>query len=759
MSVAAVNGSAAGHRAAILSRPTKPARMPILEQSIPDQLAVLDRWLGWDWRWGRDKWDKPPVNVRGGDGSSTDPATWTDLPTALAAAEAEEIDGIGIALGEVVDGLVLSGIDVDDCRDPETGELSDDARVIIAKCPGYWEASPSGTGIKGLFWGVKPPGGCSRGNFEIYSAGRYFTVTGHVLPGGESRITDGDNALAWFHATYIATHPTASQSNGAANPARDLDLARSALAALRPSRADDYGDWLAVGMALHSVDDSLLTDWDAWSRQSPKFSDGECSRKWATFQRAGISLGSLIHWAREDGWTMPETRGPGGSPGLTDLGNAERFAAQHGGQVRYVAAWRKWLVWNGSRWQPDETGEVMRLAKRTARSIYTEAAQADDADRQRKIAGWAHQSQSAARLDAMLKLAASEQPLPVTVDSLDADPWLLNCENGTVDLRTGELRPHERGDLLTKTTGVEFPVAAAEPVLWKQFLEQIFDGDAELIAFVQHFCGLALIGETLEHILAILHGQGANGKTVLVETLLAALGDYGATAAPGLLIRSNGDRHPTELASLFGRRLVIVSESDEDARLNEALVKRISGGDSISARRMREDFWTFKPSHTAVMVTNHRPDVRGSDHAIWRRLRLVPFDVTIPEGQQDKRLASRLQEEAGAILRWMVDGCLAYQREGLQEPRKVMAATREYQDESDAFAQWFDERVQIEPGARVRARVFWDSFSAWCDRSGLERSSRKSFGLRITRERGILRDRSDGIWYVGAKLRLNTGDF
>lgn len=277
------------------------------------------------------------------------------------------------------------------------------------------------------------------------------------------------------------------------------------------------------------------------------------------------------------------------------------------------------------------------MAKEVADAIYKEAALQEDPDQQESLAKWAKTSHSCIRLEAMLSLAKSEQPIPISHESLDSDPWLINCENGTVDLRTSELRPHSAGDLLTKSTGVEYAVDAGdEPILWLDFLATIFRGDAELIGFLRRLMGSALPGEVIEHLLPIFYGGGANGKSVFIETAMAAMGEYAMKAPAGLLMASRGERHPTELADLYGARLVAITETGDGQRLDERLVKETTGGDTIRARRMREDFWQFKPSHLSVLVTNHQPIVRGTDNGIWRRLRLVPFTVTIPEADQDR---------------------------------------------------------------------------------------------------------------------------
>ncbi len=302
--------NATNGRAAILGSRSKPSRMSVEPENIPDQLLRLDRWLGWRWEWNPDanggggKLDKPPVNLlTDGFGSSTNPETWCDFQSAYEASERERVDGVGFALGDLGDGLTLVGVDLDDCRNPETGELTPEAETVIRKIGGYWEISPSGTGVKGLFYGTKPRGKCKRGDFEIYGGGRYFTITGRLLPGCSRELIDASEALRWFHETFIDPPKPSSQST--ANAGDDATRAVELLNGLNPARADDYGDWTLAGMALKSVSPDLFAAWDSWSQRSDKYNADECRRKWESFNGSGVGIGSLYHWATQDGWTPP----------------------------------------------------------------------------------------------------------------------------------------------------------------------------------------------------------------------------------------------------------------------------------------------------------------------------------------------------------------------------------------------------------------------------------------------------------------------
>jgi putative DNA primase/helicase len=356
----------------------------------------------------------------------------------------------------------------------------------------------------------------------------------------------------------------------------------------------------------------------------------------------------------------------------------------------------------------------------------------------------------------MIELAQSESPFPIRVDQLDADPWLLNCSDGTINLRTGELQKHRREDLLTKCCPVSFADGfATESNLWLEFLNRIFAGNGALIQYVQRLLGAALVGQVLEQTLPILWGRGANGKSVLVESFMGILGpDYAMKAPTGFLEKSLSERHPTELADLHGKRFVAAVESGEDARLSEVRVKELTGGDSIRARRMREDFWQFKPSHTLILTTNHVPTIHGVDHGIWRRIHLVPFTVTIPVAEQDKQLAQKLMAEWTAILHWAVQGCLDWQRNGLQPPTVVTDATASYRSEMDTFGSFIKECCETGPNCSAQASQLYDSFKGWAEETGNSWENKTWFGKRLTAE-GYQKKKSTGglIRYHGIQVR------
>lgn len=438
----------------------------------------------------------------------------------------------------------------------------------------------------------------------------------------------------------------------------------------------------------------------------------------------------------------------------TDVGNAQRLAREYGSSLRFVEPWGKWLTWNGRRWSLKQS-EAQALAKLNAVTMLADAAKTQHDRERRELVTHAEASQSASRIRAALYLAQSEPDIIVEVEQLDANPWLLNVENGTIDLRTGALLPHRRENLLTKICPTPFIADAPCPV-WEGFIQDVFGGDAELIGFIQKLLGYCLTGEVCEQILAIFFGLGANGKSTLLNLILEILGpDYGMKAPSNLLMARGNETHPTELTDLFGKRLVAAVETESGRRLSEVQVKELTGSDRIRARRMREDFWEFPPTHKVILCTNHRPEVRGTDYAIWRRLALVPFTETFGPDRQDKNLPDKLRAEYPGILAWCVRGCLKWLAEGLTTPRVVDAATASYRDEQDAMGAFLAEVCHIAADAKVRAADVYAAYKTWCDAVGENMLTGRQFGERMT-ERGFERYRNNGKCYRGVGLINGT---
>lgn len=437
----------------------------------------------------------------------------------------------------------------------------------------------------------------------------------------------------------------------------------------------------------------------------------------------------------------------------TDDANADLFLRQHGNDVRYCPPWDDWLLWSGSHWRRDDRLGIDRLTADLPRFLYARAAAESDKDDRKRIAKLANTLERVNAKNAML--IAARHKVVVHHSDLDQGHFLLNVTNGTVDLTTGILRPHDRVDLLTHDVEIPYLQNAACP-LWLLFLHSVFSGDADLIQFVQRAVGYSLTGDVREQVLLIPHGVGSNGKSVFLNILQKLLGSLAWQAAPDLLMADKQRRHPTEQADLFGKRAIICQETGEGRRFNETLVKQLTGGDTITARRMHEDFWQFKPTHKLWLSTNHRPEIKGTDYAIWRRIRLIPFNVKFTDDGEPRKnpdMERQLTAELPGILAWAVAGCLDWQRNGLQQPQAVRDATNAYQSEMDVLAVWLNDCCIVLRSATVKAADLYRSYVEWCEQSGERSEAQKKWGMRLT-ERGFAREaRRNGIFYVGIGLR------
>lgn len=452
---------------------------------------------------------------------------------------------------------------------------------------------------------------------------------------------------------------------------------------------------------------------------------------------------------------MTSAREPAGDQPLTDVGNAERTARRHGSDLRWCEAWGSWLAWTGARWERDQRGEITRRVIDTIRQLGAEAAVTSDEGRRRALLAHALRSESAGKVEAAAKLLRSQVSIAVIPAELDADPWLANAPNGAIDLRTGGLRRARREDLCTKLVGCAYDPAAEAPA-WRAFIELV-QPDPEVRAFIQRLVGYSLTGVIREHVLPIHWGTGGNGKGTFTETILRALGDYARQLPTEILLSRTGDPHPTERASLFGVRFASASELPKGRSLNENLVKQLTGGDTISARFMNRDFFEFEPTHKMWVSTNNKPSIKETSNGIWRRVLLVPWTFTA--AAPDTELPTRLRGELPGVLRWIVEGCVAWQERGLDPPESVRAATDEFRDECDVVGQFLAERCTTVPayaGATLRenATTLYKAYVAWCEGRGNKPETLTAFGLRLGEKYPA--KKSGVVWRMGIRLKTDA---
>lgn len=599
---------------------------------------------------------------------------------------------------------------------------------------------------------------------RVQSAGAYTVVPpfqGYtwVCEGPVTRMPD------WLYNLYI--EDMLRDTTKELRPTLREPEREDVLEALKHIPADDYDMWIQVGMALKSAGEEYFEVWDAWSRTSAKYAlnNGmyDVRKKWDGFHGGidGVTTRSLYYWAEQyDGWKPPNRHEP-----LTDRGNANMLVRAGLGRIHHSSVWG-WVSWDGKKWQKGgdaekivqemQKGVIQSRIDETVKSIARLLKKDDD-----EIKGKHKQKLNTLRrihsLDQEVHyrgaraLASSDPSVTIDHKVFDASPMLFNCVNGTLDLRTSELRDHCVDDKITVLCNTPYDPTAKAP-LWEKFLIDVIPDD-DVRTFVQQFLGCCLTGDTTAQIMPVFWGSGANGKSTMIQVLFHVLGDdYSMKAKRDLLIASRQSSHPTSIARLCGKRFVACVETDEFGRFDEPLLKELTGNDSIAARFMRQDEWEFIPTHKLILATNHKPEVRGTDDAIWRRIPLVPFTQQFKGDRCDPDLKDKLLLEAPGILAWMVRGCEQWlaNNKKLVMPNAVQAATKEYRFEQDKIALFIEDMCETGEGFECHSGKLMETYTSWCLANRHPPMNGQKFG-RVMTEKGFPLARSK--YRTGIKLK------
>lgn len=748
-------------------RPVAPEVRP---DAIPEALRALPHWVLWRYELADGKWTKVPYQDTGAGASTTNPMTWRRFPAAMHAYRTGKFDGIGFV---VTDADEFVGIDLDHATE-SAGSPKPAASKILHTFASYTERTPSGEGFRAWILGRKPDhAGCKRNDFdgagtdvEIYQTGRFFTVTGHRITGSAHTIEPRQEALEalcnelWPQRKPKAERTAAPASGDEALPDEELlTRARNAKNSGEKFRAlFDDGDTSGHGGDQSGADLALCNLLAFWTGREPEQMDrlfrrsklmrdkwdeqrGQLTYAQKTIGKAiedcdtiyspqvnEVDLSALL--GKINGTTPPPEVPHKKLVNKDDHDQAARlFSALHP-DWRYTAAFGQWAHYNAecAIWEADEKLRHLTLVRDMIRAHGDKKMR-----RASEVAGIA----SLARSNATAAMGANDW---------DRDPWLLGTPGAVIDLRTGEPVPDAKACYVTKQCAVPVAPPGTLAPVWFGFLERITRHDPELVDYLQRIFGYALTGSDREQCIFFAHGPGGNGKGVTMNTMIGVMGGYAWTASGDLLLAAKGDRHPTDLASLRGARLVTASELRPGARWDEQRLKSLTGGDPITARRMRQDEFTFRPQFTLVIAGNHRPSFSGVDESIRRRLRLIPFTQVIPEGERDPDLPEKLRTEWPAILRWAIDGCLLWQRHGLCTPRSVREASAAYLEAEDSLGQWIEDRLQRHPpGLRYHTarNVLFNDWQAWAADNGGPVWSPRAFYLALE-ERGFTPHIRDG---------------
>jgi putative DNA primase/helicase len=438
---------------------------------------------------------------------------------------------------------------------------------------------------------------------------------------------------------------------------------------------------------------------------------------------------------------------------FTDATNATRLMNEYGRDIRYNAAWKKWMVWQNTHWQTDDGALIHEKGLAMVRNIYDDLLKTDDYRDRIEIEKYAMLSESVRRREAFVKAASWITELNISSDDLDNNPWLLNVKNGTINIRDGEFYEHRQEDMITKLANVEYDPKADCP-FWKQFIREIMDCNAEIIGFLQTAAGWALTGDTSEQTMFILFGSGANGKSTFLNTIMYLLGDYAIATPTETFMRKNTDQITNDIARLRGTRFVTTTEAEQGRRLSEPLIKQITGNDRMTARFLYGEYFNFVPTFKIFMASNHKPIIKGTDHGIWRRIKLIPFTHRVEDAEQDKNLEVKLRAEASGILNWLLEGTAQWLKEGLKAPPAILNATDEYRGEMDVIGNFIKECCVQSPGISIRIRELFKAYEEWCDENNEHACSERFLSLRL-KEMGFERSRSsDARYWMGVALKV-----
>lgn len=752
-------------------------------EHIPSELLGLRQWCCWqavpdESRPGKIK--KVPINAcTGGSAQSNNPDTWCDFETAVQASV--KFSGIGFMFSN----SNYFGVDIDGIEDAIEDYKMGDADNIVAEfiygLRTYAEYSQSGNGIHIICRGALPPAGRRKKNVEMYESGRFFIMTGNIAS-DYTEIKDCTQTIKPLHEKYIGggTEPT----TGIIAPL-PLNLSEAEVIRLAENskqgaafKALYGGGWEMLYTSQSEADLGLCNMLAFWCQCDEQLMDklfrssGLMREKWDRRQ-AGSTYGALtlkkaIRGCNKVYEPKAEYRITiGQAPvkqskekklySFDDTGNAERFADTFGESIRYSYVSKLWLYYDGRKWCYDSTGAVKRMADEVVEEMkhdmkfYVDNAPSEiDTDEMEKaFTKHLKQSRSSRAKDAMIKEA--QHRAPITPDALDANTSLLNAPNGIINLRTGELMPHDRNKFITKITNCEYTDKIDCP-LWDQFLSDIFAGDKELVRFMQKAIGYSLTGSTKEDCAFFCYGTGRNGKTTFLDIISDALGDYATNIQPETIMMKQATGGPTgDIARLKGSRFVMSEEPNEGVRLNEGLLKQLTGGGRVTASKKYENEFEFYPEFKLWMSTNHKPVIRGTDVGIWSRIRLIPFTVRVPDEKMDRNLKHKLKQELPGILKWAVDGCLLWQREGLKIPAAVAASTNEYKSEMDVISGFLDACCEITSYGTERAKDLFQAYARWARENNEYEMKSTKFGIEMGKR--FSKERTSRGWvYRGIQL-------
>lgn len=743
-------------------------------ENIPEELKKTNQWVCWQGE------AKIPKNAKNGQNAkSNDKETWSDFETAVKACDTYGFDGLGFMFANG-----YFGVDLDHCLDNV-----DFVDEFVETLQSYTEISRSGNGIHIICKGKLPEGSRRKGGVEMYSEGRYFICTGNVYNQKYTQIKDCTESVKILHNKYLPTSVPKAEIKKQVivdlDDAEIIDKARNCKSGSLFSMLY-AGEWEGLFPSQSEADLALCNQLAFWTGRNEAQMDrifrssGLYRDKWnkkrgsntygeITIGKACASCTDVYEPRKYDDDTkLAVAFFKGGKVGATepkksydatDTGNAHRLYDKFGSILKYSYNRKKWYFWTGKVWTLDESGEIKKLADEICEDLKKEAWQIPDEDLQEAALKFAKRTAGSAAKEAMIKECQHLYDIPASPDDFDAYNDFLNVQNGVVNLRNGELMPHDSRLMMSKICDCEYDIKRRKPKMWLKFLNDVTGGDKDLQEYIQRCVGYSLSGSNREQCAYFLYGMGNNGKSTFLDTIADMMGDYAANTQPDTLMLQSkvgglGGGANSDIARLKSARFVTCEEPTEGVRLNEGLLKQLTGGSKVTCRFLYGDEFEYTPEFKIWVATNHKPVVRGTDVGIWRRIKLIPFEVNIPKEKVDKNLKYKLRQEFPQILAWAVEGCMKWQKDGIAEPSQVLEATKDYKQEMDLIAGFVEQCIVInyDTEEKIMAADLFSIYSKWAKQNNEWEMSAKRFGMEIVKKIPEKSRTSKGVCYGKIEL-------
>lgn len=684
-------------------------------ENIPEELKELKQWVCF----GIDKIPHNPKN--GKNAQSNNPDTWATFDEAVEACKKYKLEGCGFMFANG-----YFGVDLDHCLDKV-----DFVDEFVETLGSYAEISKSGDGIHIICKGELPDGARRKGGVEMYSSGRYFAMTGNLYNPKYTAVVDCTESIKVLHSKYLPTTAPKVEPRKYVEVSMDdqeiIDKARNCKSGALFNMLYQ-GNWQGAYPSQSEADMAFCNMLAFWTQRDAAQMDrifrasGLMRDKWDKKRGANDTYGmitigracancmevyeptkysddtSLAFALFGDKGNMTVTTNSK-KYDMTDTGNAHRLYDKFGHIIRYSYNRKKWYYWDGKMWRLDDSGEVKKLADEICEEMKKEGFLEEDEESQAQILKWANRSASSKGKENMIKECQHLEGIPASPDDFDGYPMYLNCQNGIVSLQTGELMPHDSNFMMSKITLCEYDPSDKKPEKWLAFLDDVTAGNKDLQAYIQKSIGYSLTGSNKEQCAYFLYGMGNNGKSTFLDTIADMMGGYASNIQPETIMmkKLGGEGANSDIARLKSARFVTSEEPTEGVRLNEGLIKQLTGGSKITCRFLYSDEFEYTPEFKIWIATNHKPVIRGTDFGIWRRIKLIPFEVTIDKSKVDKNLKYKLREEMPQILHWAIDGCRMWLKDGeIEEPACVLKAVAEYKVEMDVLAGFMEQCIDID---------------------------------------------------------------